>query len=94
MVADSKKEAINLIPAAIHIDGTARIQTVTKEQNELVHELLHKFGSYSGVPILINTSFNNNEPIVETPSDAIRTFLNTQIDAIVLEDIIVKKKKI
>ena len=93
MVANVKENALNLIPAAIHIDGTARIQTVNKQDNPLLHKLLHSFGTYSGVPVLINTSFNNNEPIVETPSDAIKTFLSTQIDAIVLGDIIVKKRE-
>lgn len=92
MVANVKEEALDIIPATVHVDGTARLQTVTEQDNRLLYELLYKFASYSGVPVLLNTSFNNNEPIVETPSDAIKTFLNTQIDTLVLGNIIVTKK--
>lgn len=92
MVANVTEESFTSIPATVHVDGTARLQTVTEQENPLLHKLLNKFSTYSGVPVLLNTSFNdNNEPIVETPSDAIRTFMNTQIDILVLGDIIVKK---
>lgn len=92
MVATVTEEAFNCIPATVHIDGTARLQTVTKQENPLLHNLLYKFSSYSNVPVLLNTSFNdNNEPIVETPYDAIKTFINTQIDILVLGNIIVRK---
>ena len=92
MVANVTEESFTSIPATVHVDGTARLQTVTEQENPLLHKLLNKFSTYSGVPVLLNTSFNdNNEPIVETPSDAIRTFMNTQIDILVLGDIIIKK---
>lgn len=92
MVTNVKEEALNTIPATIHVDGTARLQTVTKQENQLLHKLLNRFEFYSGVPVLLNTSFNdNNEPIVETPTDAIKTFMKTQIDVLVIGDIIIRK---
>jgi carbamoyltransferase len=73
------------IPAAVHVDGTARVQTVSAEQNGLLHRLLVEFGRGSGVPILVNTSFNgSDEPIVETPGDAVRAFLRLDLDYLVL----------
>lgn len=94
LVAHVKKEWRDAIPATVHVDGTARIQTVAVDDNPLLHALLHKFASYSGVPVLLNTSFNDNdEPIVETPTDAIRTFTKTRMDILVLGDIIIYKRK-
>ena len=94
VIANVTDEAYKSIPATVHVDGTARIQTVTAEENKLLHNLLHKFASYSNVPVLLNTSFNdNNEPIVETPEDAIRTFINTHMNTLVLGNIIVHKKE-
>lgn len=95
IVAYAKETANELAPAIVHVDGTARIQTITNEDNPRLHKLLTTFGKYTGVPILLNTSFNdNNEPIVENPYDAIRTFLRTEMDVLVLGDIIVTKKLI
>lgn len=72
------------IPAVVH-RGTCRVQTVSRESDRLFHELLHAFGRRTGVPVLLNTSFNDrDEPIVCSPQDAIRTFLNTDLDALVL----------
>jgi carbamoyltransferase len=80
------------IPAIVHVDGTARVQTVRKETNERLHRLLTEFEALTGVPVLINTSFNvKGEPIVETPRDAVECFLSTGIDQLVLHDTIVAK---
>ena len=68
------------VPAVNHLDGTARLQTVTKQDNAPYYGLLKDWEELSGVPILLNTSFNDREPIVETPNDAIKCFLNTDID--------------
>jgi carbamoyltransferase len=81
------------IPAVVHADFTARVQTVREDQNPRLYRLLKEFDALTGVPVLINTSFNvKGEPIVETPDDAMRCFLFTGIDRLVLEDYAVDKK--
>ncbi|MGH8730924.1 MAG: carbamoyltransferase family protein [Burkholderiales bacterium] len=78
------------LPAVTHIDGTARVQTVTKAANERFYALLNAFAAKSGMPILLNTSFNvKGQPIVCTPAEAIDTFLAAGLDAMVLGDFIV-----
>jgi len=73
------------VPGITHEDGTSRYQTVNKEQNERVWLLLESFRVLTDVPMLLNTSFNDNgEPIVETPEDALSTFLNLNIDVLVI----------
>ena len=67
-----------------HVDGTARIQTVNKEQNQKYYDLINEFYKITGVPMLLNTSFNCREPIVETPREAINTFNNTELDMVVI----------
>lgn len=80
------------IPGIVHVDGTARVQTVRAETNERLYRLLKEFEKLTGVPVLINTSFNvKGEPIVETPRDAIDCFLSTGIDDLILHDRIVGK---
>jgi carbamoyltransferase len=80
------------IPAVVHVDGTARVQTVRKDTNERLYCLLKEFEALTGVPVLVNTSFNvKGEPIVETPRDAARCFLSTGIDYLVLHDLLVTK---
>lgn len=74
-----KAECRDKIPAVVHHDGTGRLQSVTSE-NEFLHALLQKFHARAGVPVLLNTSFNDREPIVETPEHAIDCFLKTDID--------------
>lgn len=82
------------IPAVVHVDGTARVQTVREEHNERLYRLLKEFASITGVPVLLNTSFNvKGEPIVETPDDAIKCFLTTGIDYLVLHDTLIAKKR-
>jgi len=80
------------IPAIVHVDGTARVQTIRQETNERLYRLLKDFDALTGVPVLINTSFNvKGEPIVETPRDAIQCFLSTGIDYLVLHDMLIAK---
>lgn len=68
------------VPAVVHLDGTARLQTVSKALNPWFHNFLVRWEQISGVPILLNTSFNDSEPIIETPEDALTCFLRTEID--------------
>jgi carbamoyltransferase len=76
-----------LIPSIIHVDGTCRIQTVTREQNPLYYDLISDFHKASGVPILFNTSFNlGGEPLVETLDDAVRTLINSEIEYLYLPE--------
>jgi carbamoyltransferase len=81
------------IPAIVHVDGTARVQTVREEQqNERLYRLLKEFDSITGVPVLLNTSLNvKGEPIVETPADAVACFLGTGIDYLALHDMLIAK---
>jgi carbamoyltransferase len=80
------------IPAIVHVDGTARVQTVREETNPALYRLLREFEALTGVPVLINTSFNvKGEPIVETPRDAVVCFLTTGIDNLILHDTLISK---
>ena len=82
-----------VIPAVTHADGTGRVQTVTEETNGRYYRLIRSFARLTGVPVVINTSFNvRGEPIVCTPQDAYHTFVNTGIDALVIGDYIVTHK--
>ena len=86
-----RKEKRHLIPAVAHVDGSGRLQTVHRESNPLYYKLIKTFARLSGVPILLNTSFNENEPIVCRPEEALDCFLRTRMDLIVLEDWIVER---
>ncbi|RIJ44598.1 carbamoyltransferase, partial [Maribellus luteus] len=80
------------IPAIVHVDGTARVQTVREETNPTLYRLLKEFDALTGVPVLINTSFNvKGEPIIETPRDAVICFLTTGIDHLVMHNTLVSK---
>ena len=79
------------IPAPTHVDGTGRLQTVTREANPRYHALISAFRDLTGVPVVLNTSFNDNEPIVCRPEEAIDCFLRTQMDALVLGDFLITK---
>ncbi|WP_065756247.1 carbamoyltransferase family protein [Bradyrhizobium paxllaeri] len=82
------------IPAIVHVDGTARVQTVREQTNPMLYRLLKEFEALTGVPVLINTSFNiKGEPIVETPQDAVNCFLTTGVDHLVIHDTIVSKNR-
>jgi carbamoyltransferase len=81
------------VPAIVHVDGTGRVQTLTRANNGRFYELVKQFYEKTGVPILLNTSFNRmGQPIIETPTDAIECLLNTGLDCCVFEDRIVFKK--
>ncbi len=83
-----------LVPSIVHVDNTCRMQTLTKEDNGIYYELVRSFEKLTGTPLVINTSFNlGGEPIVESPYDAIHTFMRTDMDYLVLEDRVVQKKK-
>ena len=80
------------LPSAIHIDNTARVQTVSKNINDRFYDLVVKFGEKTNVPVILNTSFNvQGQPIVEDPKDAIDCFLGTEIDVLILDNFIVEK---
>ena len=90
LVKEDKKE---IIKAVTHVDGTGRLQTVTKEFNGKYYDLIESFYQATGVPVLLNTSFNvAGEPIVESPEDAIKCFLKTDIDALLIEDYLLIKE--
>lgn len=82
------------IPAVTHVDGSGRLQTVSKESNPKYYMLLSEFEKITDVPILLNTSFNENEPIVCHPSEALNCFLRTKMDALVLNNHIISREKL
>nr|WP_238412151.1 carbamoyltransferase C-terminal domain-containing protein [Saccharothrix deserti] len=92
IVPQVRESARHRIPAVTHVDGSARLQTASPVLNPRLCDLLEAFDRRTGVPVLLNTSFNDNEePIVETPGDAIRCFLRTDLDRLVLGDVLVRK---
>ncbi len=86
-----RREMRGKIPAPTHVDGTGRLQTVTREANPRYWQLIQEFGKLTGVPVLLNTSFNDNEPIVCRPEEALDCFLRTQMDALALGDLLITK---
>jgi carbamoyltransferase len=86
-----RQEKRDKIPAPTHVDGTGRLQTVTREANPRYHALIYAFRDLTGVPVVLNTSFNDNEPIVCRPEEALDCFLRTQMDALVLGDFLITK---
>lgn len=97
LTAMVRKDKQSQIPAVTHVDGSSRLQTVAKEAEPLYHMLISKFFELTGVPLVLNTSFNTlpNEPIVESPRDAIRSFLYSlgAIEMLVIGEYVVKRKK-
>jgi carbamoyltransferase len=92
LTAQVKPEKRSVIPSVTHVDGSARPQTVKRDVNPLYWQLIHEFGQRTGVPVIMNTSFNlRGEPIVSTPTDAIRTFFSSGMDALVLGSFLVEK---
>jgi carbamoyltransferase len=87
-----RPEKRDLIPAATHVDGTARLQTVSRRATPLYWKLLRVFGDLTGVPAVVNTSFNDNEPIVCRPEEALDCFRRTQMDVLVMGNFILEKK--
>ena len=87
-----RREQRKRIPAVVHQDGTARVQLVSRKSNPRFHELISCFHEETGVPVVINTSFNDSEPIVCTPRDAIVTFRKSGIDALFMDDLVLTAK--
>ena len=87
-----KKEKRQLLPAVNHVNNTGRVQTVSKDDNLIFYKLIKKFKEITGVPIILNTSFNENEPIVRTPQEAISCYLRTKMDILVMENWFVSRK--
>jgi carbamoyltransferase len=87
-----KPEKRKAIPAVTHVDGTGRLQSVSCRDNPGYWNLIKEFGAITGVPVLLNTSFNENEPIVNHPEEAIDCFLRTKMDVLVLGNYLVKRK--
>ncbi len=94
IVLSFKEDKLDKVPAVVHTDGTARVQTVTENDNSWYYNFIKKWESKSGVPIVLNTSFNDREPICETPDHAINCYLGTDIDYLYFYDysILVEKK--
>ncbi len=86
-----RASAKGMIPAVVHVDGSARVQTVDRSTNRRFRLLLEAFERQTGVPVLLNTSFNVNEPIVCTPEDAVRCFLRTEVEWLVLGNLLASK---
>ena len=80
-----KKGKANLVPGVVHVDGTCRLQSVSKEYNPLYHSIIKKFKKITNIPMILNTSFNENEPIVCKPEHAIDCFLRTKMDSLYIE---------
>lgn len=91
MVFNVKPDKLGLIDAVTHTDKTSRIQTVNASQNPKYYKLLEKFHEISGIPLFLNTSFNSQEPIVTSPSDAIKTFKNTGFDILAIGNFIAER---
>lgn len=89
-----KPEKQSAIPAVTHVDGTGRLQTVDKNISPRYYALIDSFRRKTGVPILLNTSFNENEPIVNTPQEAISCFLRTEMDMLVLENCVIERSEL
>ncbi|MCP4198480.1 MAG: carbamoyltransferase [Proteobacteria bacterium] len=89
---DTLPDKVGVLPAITHVDGTARVQTVTEQQNPRYYRLIHAIGERTGVPVVLNTSFNiRGEPIVNTVQDALKCFFTTDLDALFVEDHLVMK---
>ncbi|MEV5778341.1 carbamoyltransferase C-terminal domain-containing protein [Streptomyces antimycoticus] len=92
-VVQVRPEVRLLLGAVTHVDGTTRAQTVDRGHNERFWSLIYNFGQLTGVPVLLNTSFNNNaEPIVQTTTDAVRCFLTTGLDCLVIDDVLIRRR--
>ncbi|HUO34614.1 MAG TPA: carbamoyltransferase C-terminal domain-containing protein [Candidatus Acidoferrum sp.] len=86
-----RPEKRSIIPAPAHVDGTARLQTVSRDSNPLYWKLIRAFGDLTGVPVVVNTSFNDNEPIVCRPEEALDCFRRTQMDVLILGNFVLEK---
>ena len=93
MAAQVKNQWKDKIPAVVHVDGSCRPQSVNSSQNPIIHKALLNFEKKSGVPVFLNTSFNlDGEPLVDSPKDALKTFLNSNLNFLIIENILIKRK--
>ena len=91
-VVPVRPEHHSTLPAITHVDGTGRLQTVFKEQSPRYYSLIERFGQATGVPVVLNTSFNlKGEPIVNTPANAFNTFSKSEMDCLILGNHLVEK---
>ncbi len=92
LVLPIREEKRGVIPAVTHVDGTGRMQTVQRHENEAYYRLIEEFEKRTGVPVVLNTSFNlMGEPIVHRPEEALNDFLNTGMDALLLGPYLLEK---
>ncbi len=87
-----REEKRATIPAVTHVNGSGRLQSVTREQNPRYYALIEAFAVATGVPIVLNTSFNENEPVVNTPAQALDCFLRTKMDLLVMGDLMIARR--
>ena len=80
------------IPAPTHVDGSGRLQTVNASNNQKYYKLIKEFHGITGIPVVVNTSFNDNEPIVNTPDEAIASFMRTKMDTLAIGPYFVRRK--
>jgi carbamoyltransferase len=94
-VVDVREEKREILPAITHVDGTGRLQTVCQDVSPRYYRLIDSFGQATGVPVVLNTSFNlRGEPIVNTPQEAFHTFMHSGMDVLALGDYVVEKSKL
>jgi len=91
LIGDVREDKKKVIPAVTHNDGTARVHTVNRDLNPRYWQLIYEFGKITGVPVLLNTSFNENEPIVCTPQEAVDCVMRTEFDVLAIGDFLVEK---
>ena len=87
-----REEKRALIPAVTHVDGSGRLQTVHRQTNPRYYRLIEEFAKLTGVPMLLNTSFNENEPVVCRPEEALDCFLRTKMDVLVLGNWVIRRQ--
>jgi carbamoyltransferase len=87
-----REEKRKLIPAVTHVDGSGRLQTVSHSTNPRYHRLIESFCQLTGVPLALNTSFNENEPVVCKPEEALDCFLRTKMDALILGNVFIARR--
>jgi carbamoyltransferase len=89
---DVHPNVADTISAVVHVDGTARVQSVRSSNNEIYYDLIRKYKQKTGTPVILNTSYNlKGQPIVETPRDALMTFYGCGLDALIMGDFVVRK---
>jgi carbamoyltransferase len=87
-----REEKRKLIPAVTHVDGSGRLQAVSHLTNPRYHRLIQSFRALTNIPMILNTSFNENEPVVCMPEEALDCFLRTKMDALVIRDTVISRR--